>query len=56
MLGAEFEPDENPLYYLEDAKDFADKLFSDVASVEVLDTQDNDKVVYGRYPEDESLK
>ena len=40
---------------LEDAKEYADKLFSDVASVEVLDTQDKDNVVYGRYPEDESM-
>ena len=39
---------------LEDAKEFADKLFGEVASVEVLDTDGN--VVYGRYPEDESLK
>ena len=39
---------------LEDAKEYADKLFGDVASVEVLDTQDDDNVVYGRYPEDES--
>lgn len=41
---------------LEDAKEYADKLFGEVASVEVLDTQDENKVVYGRYPEDESLK
>ena len=40
---------------LEDAKEYADKLFGEVASVEVLDTQDEDKVVYGRYPEEESL-
>lgn len=40
---------------LEDAKEYADKLFGEVASVEVLDTQDNDKAVYGRYPEDESV-
>ena len=40
---------------LEDAKEYADKLFGDVASVEVLDTQDDDNVVYGRYPEDESM-
>ena len=39
---------------LEDAKEFADKLFGEVASVEVLDVKGN--VVYGRYPEDESLK
>lgn len=39
---------------LEDAKEFADKLFGEVASVEVLDSKKN--VVYGRYPEDESLK
>ena len=40
---------------LEDAKEYADRLFGEVASVEVLDTQDEDNVVYGRYPEDESL-
>ena len=39
---------------LEDAKAYADKLFGEVASVEVLDSKGN--VVYGRYPEDESLK
>ncbi len=39
---------------LEDAKEYADKLFGEVASVEVLDANGN--VVYGRYPEDESLK
>lgn len=39
---------------LEDAKEFADKLFGEVASVEVLDSKG--EVVYGRYPEDESLK
>lgn len=42
---------------LEDAKEYADKLYSEVASVEVLDTENDDEVVYGRYPEeDESLK
>ena len=39
---------------LDDAIDTADKLFSEVASVEVLDA--NGEVVYGRYPEDESCK
>lgn len=36
---------------LEEAKAVADDLFSEVASVEVLDA--NGEVVYGRYPEDE---
>lgn len=37
---------------LEEAKEVADSLFGEVASVEVLDA--NGQVVYGRYPEDES--
>lgn len=43
---------------LEDAKHIADKLFDEYASVEVVknvDTED-EEVLYGRYPEDESLK
>lgn len=38
---------------LEEAKEVADSLFGEVASVEVLDA--NGQVVYGRYPEDESF-
>ena len=38
MLGAEFEPDENPLYYMEDAKEF----FEYVAST----YKDYDNVLY----------
>ena len=54
---------ESELYFgdikdLEDAKHIADKLFDEYASVEVVknvDTED-EEVLYGRYPEDESLK
>lgn len=38
---------------LEEAKEVADSLFGEVASVEVLDA--DGQVVYGRYPEDESF-
>lgn len=43
---------------LEDAKNIADKLFDEYASVEVVKNVDTDheEVLYGRYPEDESLK
>lgn len=43
---------------LEDAKHIADKLFDEYASVEVVKNVDTDheEVLYGRYPEDESLK